>query len=137
MNHWLVKSEPEAFSWQDCLRDGKAIWDGVRNYTARNNLVAMKKGDLVFFYHSVTGKEVVGLAQVGREAFPDPTDTTGKWMAVELLPVVSLNKPVTLQAVRDTPALHQLWLVRQPRLSVMPVSQPEFDTLMSMSDTKL
>ena len=111
MNYWMVKQEPEAYSWGDFVKDGKTDWTGVRNFQARNNLKAMKKGDKVLFYHSVTGKEVVGIAEVSKEAFPDPTDE--KWVATELKPVKPLKKPVTLAQIKGNLALANIKLVRQ------------------------
>ena len=107
-NHWLVKQEPEAYSWNDFVREGVTIWTGVRNYAARNNLRAMRKGDAVFYYHSVSEKAVVGLAQVTREAFPDPTAEDGDWSAVELKPVKPLKKPVTLEQMKVEPKLREI-----------------------------
>ncbi len=105
--HWLVKSEPSAYSWADLVRDGKTSWTGVRNFTARNNLRAMQPGDAVLFYHSVTGKEIVGLAEVQRAAYPDATATEGDWSAVDLVPQKALKNPVTLEAVKKNPALQR------------------------------
>jgi predicted RNA-binding protein with PUA-like domain len=130
MAYWLVKQEPSAFSWADFTRDGKAIWDGVRNYQARNNLAAMGKGEFVLFYHSVEGKEVMGIAKVARTAFPDPTDE--KWVAVELKPVAPLKTPVKLEAIKAEPKLAGIALLRQSRLSVMPLAEDEFMTLVRM-----
>lgn len=131
MNYWMVKQEPEAYSWDDFVKDGKTNWTGVRNFQARNNLKAMKKGDRVLFYHSVTGKEVVGIAEVSKEAFPDPTDE--KWVATELKPVKPLKKPVRLMQIKENLALANIKLVRQSQLSVMPLSKDEYDEIVSMS----
>ena len=131
MNYWMVKQEPEAYSWGDFVKDGKTDWTGVRNFQARNNLKAMKKGDKVLFYHSVTGKEVVGIAEVSKEAFPDPTDE--KWVATELKPVKPLKKPVTLAQIKGNLALANIKLVRQSQLSVMPLSKDEYEEIISMS----
>ncbi|KXK03278.1 MAG: EVE domain protein [Acidobacteria bacterium OLB17] len=131
MNYWLVKQEPTAYSWDDLVKDGATDWTGVRNFKARNHLSEMKKGDKVFFYHSVVGKEVVGIAQVSREAFPDPTDE--KWIAVEIKPVKALKKPVGLDQIKANKALANIYLVRQPRFSVMPLTKDEFDEILSMS----
>src|SRR3954470_1784746 len=117
MNYWMVKQEPEAYSWDDFVKDGKTDWTGVRNFQARNNLRAMKKGDKVLFYHSVTGKEVVGIAVVSKETFPDPTDE--KWSAVELQPSKPLKNPVSLADIKANLALADLKLVRQSQLSVL------------------
>jgi predicted RNA-binding protein with PUA-like domain len=131
MNYWMVKQEPEAYSWDDFVKDGATDWTGVRNFQARNNLRAMKKGDRVFFYHSVTGKEVVGIAEVSKEGFPDPTDE--KWVAVELKPVKPLKKPVSLAQIKSNLALANIKLIRQSQLSVMPLSKDEFNEILSMS----
>ena len=131
MNYWLLKTEPETFSWSDLVRDKKAVWDGVRNFQARKNLKDMKKGDKVYFYHSVVGKEIVGIAEVTKEAFPDPTDTA--WHAVELKPVKALKKTVTLEAIKANKALANIYLVRQPRFSVMPLTKDEYEEILSMS----
>jgi len=131
MNYWMVKQEPTAYSWDDFVKDGKTDWTGVRNFKARNFLKEMKTGDKVFFYHSVIGKEVVGIAKVTKEAFPDPTDTA--WHAVELTPEKPLKKPVTLEAIKANKALSNIYLVRQPRFSVMPLTKDEFQEILSMS----
>src|SRR5690606_22133717 len=131
MNYWLVKQEPTAYSWDDLVKDGATDWTGVRNYTARNHLNEMKKGDKVFFYHSVVGKEVVGIAQVSRTAFPDPTDE--KWIAVEIKPVKALKQPVSLDQMKANTARANIYLVRQPRFSVMPLTKDEYDEILSMS----
>jgi predicted RNA-binding protein with PUA-like domain len=131
MNYWMVKQEPEAYSWDDFVKDGKTDWTGVRNFQARNNLREMKKGDKVLFYHSVTGKEVVGIATVTKPGFPDPTDE--KWVAVELSPAKPLKKPVSLAQIKANLALANIGLLRQSQLSVMPLSKDEFDEIVSMS----
>ena len=128
-NHWLVKQEPEAYSWDDFVRDGRTDWTGVRNFQARNNLRAMRKGDAVLFYHSVSDKAVVGIAQMTREAFPDPTAQEGDWSAVELKPVKPLKKPVTLEQIKAEPKLHGIALLRNSRLSVQPLGKAEFDLI--------
>ena len=127
----MVKQEPEAYSWDDFVKDGATDWTGVRNFQARNNLRAMKKGDKVLFYHSVTGKEVVGIATVSKSEFPDPTDE--KWVAVELKPVKPLKKPVSLAQIKANLALANIGLLRQSQLSVMQLSKDEFDEIVSMS----
>ena len=127
----MVKQEPEAYSWNDFIKDGKTDWTGVRNFQARNNLRDMKKGDKVLFYHSVTGKEVVGIAEVSKEAFPDPTDE--KWVATELKPVKPLKKPVSLAQIKENLALANIKLVRQSQLSVMPLTKDEYEEIISMS----
>jgi predicted RNA-binding protein with PUA-like domain len=135
-NYWLVKSEPEAYSWDTFVKDGKAAWTGVRNYQARNNLRAMKKGDLVFFYHSVTGKEVVGIAKVEKEAYPDPTAKEGDWSAVDLTPVKGLKKPVPLDTVKSDSLLKEMLLVRHSRISVSPVDEAQFKQVLALGETK-
>jgi predicted RNA-binding protein with PUA-like domain len=132
MNYWLVKTEPEAYSWQVFVKDGKGMWDGVRNFQARNNLKAMKIDDLVLFYHSVSSKEVVGIAKVIREHFPDPTTEDKKWVAVEMVPVQQLDKPVTLEEIKKEERLSDVKLVKQSRLSVMPLKREEFDAIVEM-----
>lgn len=131
MNYWMVKQEPDAYSWDDLVKDGKTDWTGVRNFQARNNLKEMKKGDKVLFYHSNTGKEVVGVAKVSKASFPDPTDE--KWFAVELVPDKKLKKPVGLADIKANLALAELKLIRQSQLSVLPVTKDEFEEILSMS----
>src|SRR5579875_1433116 len=126
MNHWLVKSEPEAFSWDDQVRNGVEPWTGVRNHAAKLNLQAMRKGDRAFFYHSNVGKEIVGVVEVVREAYPDPTAKEGGWVCVDVKAVGPMPKPVTLVAIKADPALAEMALVRLPRLSVMPVSAADW-----------
>ena len=130
---WLVKQEPSAYSWTDFLRDGKTAWTGVRNFTARNNLRAMRKGDAAFFYHSVTDKSVVGIAKVMREAYPDPTAKEGDWSAVDLAPEKALSRPVTLDEIKRNPKLKEMALLRLSRLSVQPVTKTQFDEIVRMS----
>lgn len=132
MRHWLLKSEPEAYSWNDLVRDGTGTWDGVRNFMARNNLRAMRQGDLALFYHSVTGKAVVGIATVVEEHFPDPTATQGDWSAVRVAPVRPLSVPVTLAMIKDEPALRDIAMLKYNRLSVVPLQQSEFDRILEM-----
>lgn len=131
MNYWMVKQEPDAYSWDDFVKDGVTDWTGVRNFQARNNLREMKKGDKVLFYHSNVGKEVVGIATVSKSHFPDPTDE--KWIAVELKPVKSFKKPVGLAAIKSNLALANIGLVRQSQLSVIRLTEDEFEEIMSMS----
>ena len=131
-NYWLVKSEPEAYSWTAFVQDGRTAWTGVRNFAARLNLRAMKKGDAVFFYHSVTDKAVVGLARVDKEAYPDPTATEGDWSCVDLVPVKPLKTPVSLGAIKQDKSLKDLPLVRQSRLSVSPLTPPQFQRLLEL-----
>jgi predicted RNA-binding protein with PUA-like domain len=130
---WLVKSEPSAYSWANLVVDGKTAWTGVRNYTARNNLRAMRKGDEVFFYHSVVGKEIVGIAKLVREAYPDPTAKEGDWSAVDLAPEKALPKPVTLDDIKRNSKLKEMALLRLSRLSVQPVTSAQFDEILRMA----
>ena len=137
MNYWLVKSEPDAYSYQDLVDEGTGMWDGVRNYTARNHLRSMKKGDLVLFYHSRQGLEVVGICKVVKEAYPDPTAEKGDWSAVDFKAVKLLKKPVPLSAIKEEPSLQEMPLVRIGRLSVMPVTEAEFKKVLEMGQTKV
>jgi len=130
---WLVKQEPSAYSWANFVADGKTPWTGVRNYTARNNLRAMRKGDAVLFYHSVTEKAVIGLARVIKEAYPDPTATEGDWSAVDLAPEKALPQPVTLEEIKRNPKLKAIALLRCSRLSVQPLAGPDFQEIVRMS----
>jgi predicted RNA-binding protein with PUA-like domain len=132
MNYWLMKSEPDVFSWDDLVKKGPSVWDGVRNYQARNNLKAMKKGDKALFYHSNIGREVVGIATITREFFPDPTIDDERWVAVEVTADKPFKKSVSLEIIKSTPALAQLKLVTHSRLSVMDVSKEEFALLRKM-----
>lgn len=135
--YWLVKQEPEAYSWGDFEKEGRTAWTGVRNFQARNNLRAMKKGDLVFFYHSVTDKAVIGLARVDREQYLDPTADEGDWSVVDLVPVKALKQPVTLEQIKADKVLRNMKLVRQSRLSVTPLTDAEFERLLQLSETKI
>lgn len=137
MNYWLVKQEPSKYSWEQFIQDKKTYWDGVRNYQARNNLKEMKKGDHILFYHSVIGKEVVGVAKVTAEAYPDPTTDDDRWVVVDLKPVVTIKNPVTLEAIKSHPDLQSIALVKQSRLSVSPLTVEEFKTILAMGDTKI
>lgn len=137
MNYWLVKSEPGEYSFDNLLTDGTTEWSGVRNYAARNNLRAMKMGDLVLFYHSVDDREVVGISKVSKEAYPDPTAETGDWSAVDLIPVCKLKNHVQLSAIKQTPELQNIALVRIGRLSVMPLEKAEFEKILAMGETSL
>ena len=136
MNYWLVKSEPAAYAWSNFLKDGRAAWTGVRNYAARLHLRAMKNGDLVCFYHSVTDKQIVGLARVDREAYADPTATEGDWSCVDLVPVKPLTQPVPLAAIKADPELQTMPLIRQSRLSVTPLTEAQFKRLLALGKTK-
>src|SRR4051812_48994410 len=129
---WLVKSEPSAYSWANLVADGKTAWTGVRNYTARNNLRTMRKGDAVFFYHSVVGKEIVGIAKVVREAYVDPTATEGDWSAVDVAPEKALATAVSLDEIKRNPKLKAMALLRLSRLSVQPVTAAEFEEIARM-----
>jgi predicted RNA-binding protein with PUA-like domain len=133
MNYWLMKTEPETFSFDDLLKDGKTHWDGVRNHQAQNNMKAMRVGDQVLIYHSVSEKAVVGIGKISKTAYPDPTAAPGeKWIAVEVQPVKKLPKPITLQTIKNTPALSDIALIRQSRLSVMPLSKNEVDQILAL-----
>lgn len=134
MNHWLVKSEPFKYSWDKFNQDGRTFWDGVRNYQARNNMKAMKEGDLVLFYHSNEGKEVVGIAKVVREFYQDPTTEDTNWVVVDLSPVETLKKTVTLEQIKKDPRLENIGLVKQGRLSVMGMKQEEFDRILELAN---
>ena len=135
--YWLVKQEPEAYSWSDLVKDGRTAWTGVRNFQARNNLRAMKKGDVVFFYHSVTDKHVIGIARVDKEHYPDSTAKEGDWSVVDLVPVKPLKRPVTLDQIKGDKVLQNMKLVRQSRLSVTPLTEAEFKRLLELSETKI
>lgn len=132
MRYWLIKSEPDAFSWQQQVVHDVEPWTGVRNYQARNNLAAMKLGDLAFFYHSVSAKEIVGVVEVVREAYPDPTADDGKWVCVDVKANGAFSSPVSLAIIKANPALAEMALLRQSRLSVAPVTKPEWDYLCQM-----
>lgn len=132
MNYWLVKSEPFKYSWDQLVKDKKTMWDGVRNYAARNNLKAMKKGDQIFFYHSNEGLAIVGIAQVVKEHYQDPTTEDTNWVVVDLKPVKALPQPVTLAAIKAEPALASMQLVRLGRLSVSAVTPEEHALILSM-----
>ena len=133
---WMVKQEPETYSWDDFMRDGRTDWTGVRNFQARNNLKQMKVGDRVLFYHSGTGKCVVGIAEVAKAAYPDPTADDPQWVAVDIKPVKPLKEVLPLAAIRYTAKLANLPLIRQSQLSVMPLTKEEFDTIVAMGSGK-
>ncbi|MBI3140083.1 MAG: EVE domain-containing protein [Sphingobacteriales bacterium] len=133
MAYWLIKSEPAVYSWEQFEKDKQTGWDGVRNYAARNHLRAMKKGDLAFFYHSNEGTEIVGIAKVAREAYPDPTTTEEAWVAVEFKPQRKLKKPVSLSQIKAEKKLATMALVRLGRLSVQPVTEEEWNIVMRMA----
>ena len=132
MNYWLVKSEPVKYSWEKFNKEGRTFWDGVRNYQARNNLREMKEGDLVLFYHSNEGKAVVGIAKVVKEFYQDPTTEDKNWVVVDLVPVESLQNPVTLEQVKADERLQNIGLVKQGRLSVMGLKDEEFDRIVEL-----
>ncbi len=134
-NFWLVKQEPSAYSWSDFLADKTTSWTGVRNFTARNNLRAMQKGDAVLFYHSVTEKAVVGIAEVTRTNYPDPTAEEGDWSAVELRAKKALRRPVTLEEIKRSRPLHEMALLRLSRLSVQPVTAAEFEEIIRLGSS--
>ncbi|MBP6302335.1 MAG: EVE domain-containing protein [Bacteroidia bacterium] len=136
MNYWLVKSEPFKYSWEQFVKDKKTFWDGVRNYQARNNLRGMKKGDLVLWYHSNEGKEIVGIAKVAKEHYQDPTTEDPNWSVVDLAPFKKLKNPVTLEQIKADKRLQNIGLVKQGRLSVMSMTAEEFDMILELSERK-
>ena len=136
MNFWLIKSEPSAYSWQQFKKDKRSGWEGVRNYAARNNLQAMKKGDLAFFYHSNEGLEIVGIAKVTKEAYPDPTTSEKAWVSVDFSPFKDMKKPVSLDQIKTDPDLKNMDLVRLSRLSVGKVTEAEFVKICDLGQTK-
>ena len=133
INYWLIKSEPSTWSWDDQVKENKTMWDGVRNYQARNNLMKMKKKDLCFFYHSVKEKQIVGIVEVVKEHYPDPTDKSGKFVVTDVKTKKKLNKSVTLSQIKDSPKLSNMLLIKQSRLSVMPLSKKEWDEIIKIS----
>ena len=133
MQYWLLKSEPDAWSWDQQVREGPSMWDGVRNYQARNNLKKMKKNDLCFFYHSVTEKSIVGIVKVVREHYPDPTDKTDRFVVVDVKTVKKLKKNVSLNQIKNNKLLENIPLIKQSRLSVMPLKKNEWDVIIKMS----
>ena len=136
MNYWLIKSEPFKYSWDQFVKDGVTFWDGVRNYQARNNLRNMKTGDLCLFYHSNEGKEVVGIAEVVKEYYQDPTTTDSNWVVVDVKPNKKLNQPVSLQMLKTDSRLTDLGLIRQPRLSVIDISEVQFNIILELANEK-
>jgi len=136
MQFWLVKQEPEAYSWAMLVKDRRTAWTGVRNFAARINLRAMKRGDLVLYYHSVSEKQIVGIARVDKEAYPDPTATEGEWVCVDLVPVNALRKPVPLDALKADAALKEMKLLKQSRLSVSPVTRDQFNRILRLAETQ-
>lgn len=135
MNYWLVKQEPEAYAWDRFVQDGRTAWTGVRNFQARNNLRAMKANDRVLYYHSVSDKQVVGVAKVAKEFYPDPTADEGDWSVVDLVPWKALKRPVTLATIKADPVLKDMPLVRQSRLSVTPLTEAQFKRVLELGAT--
>ena len=134
MKYWLLKSEPDAWSWDNQVKEGASMWDGVRNYQARNNLKEMKKNDLCFFYHSVTERSIVGIVKVVKEYYPDPTDKTGRFVVVDVKATKKLKNPVSLDQIKENNKLKNIALVKQSRLSVMPLKKTEWDIIIKMSN---
>ena len=134
MKYWLLKSEPDAWSWDNQVKEGASMWDGVRNYQARNNLKEMKKNDLCFFYHSVTERSIVGIVKVVKEYYPDPTDKTGRFVVVDVKATKKLKNPVSLDQIKETSKLKDIALVKQSRLSVMPLKKTEWEIIIKMSN---
>ena len=134
MKYWLLKSEPDAWSWDNQVKEGASMWDGVRNYQARNNLKEMKKNDLCFFYHSVTEKSIVGIVKVVKEYYPDPTDKTDRFVVVDVKATKKLKNPVSLDQIKENDKLKNIALVKQSRLSVMPLKKTEWDIIIKMSN---
>ncbi len=141
MNYWLIKSEPNEYSWDDLVKDGKSVWTGIRNYRARNNLKLMKEGDLAFFYHSNIGKEIVGVAKVVKEFYEDPTEKidrslcVGQWVAVDFAPVKKLKRSVTLEEIKSNSKFKEMELVKISRLSVSVVTKSEWEDVLKLSET--
>ena len=133
MKYWLLKSEPDAWSWDNQVKEGASMWDGVRNYQARNNLKEMKKNDLCFFYHSVTERSIVGIVKVVKEYYPDPTDKTGRFDVVDVVATKKLKNPVSLDQIKENKKLKDIALLKQSRLSVMPLKKIEWETVLKMS----
>tara|TARA_Y100000768_G_scaffold358946_1_gene315096 strand:+ start:302 stop:718 length:417 start_codon:yes stop_codon:yes gene_type:complete len=134
MQYWLLKSEPETWSWDDQVNEGPSMWDGVRNYQARNNLKKMIKGDLGFFYHSVKEKSIIGIIKIVKEYYPDPTDSSGKFVVVDVLAMDKLRNPVSLDQIKQTKKLKNIALIKQSRLSVMPISKIEWEVILNLSE---
>ena len=134
MKYWLLKSEPDAWSWDNQVKEGASMWDGVRNYQARNNLKEMKKNDLCFFYHSVTERSIVGIVKVVKEYYPDPTDKTGRFVVVDVKATKKLKNPVSLDQIKENGKLQDIALVKQSRLSVMPLKKTEWEIIIKMSN---
>ena len=136
VNYWLLKSEPSTWSWEDQVKAGVEMWDGVRNYQARNNLMRMKKKDLCFFYHSVSEKSIIGIVEVVKEHYPDPTDKTGKFVVTDVKTKKRLKKAVSLEEIKSKPKLSNMALIKQSRLSVMPLTKIEWETIIKISEKK-
>lgn len=136
MHYWLVKSEPGEYSWEDFSKDGSAVWDGVRNFQARNNLRKMKQGDLLLYYHSGEGQEVVGIVKVTKESYPDPTTIDARWVAINLEPVKRLPYPIKLSQIKAAKGLQNTALVRQSRLSVVPLKRSQFKIIVQLGSHK-
>ena len=134
ISYWLLKSEPSSWSWNNQVKDKVTMWDGVRNYQARNNLMKMKKKDLCFFYHSVSEKKIIGIVEVVREHYPDPTDKTGRFVVTDVKAIKKLKRPVSLEKIKSTPKLVNIALIKQSRLSVMPLKKTEWDTIIKISE---
>ena len=134
IKYWLLKSEPNAWSWENQVKEGASMWDGVRNYQARNNLKEMKKNDLCFFYHSVTERSIIGIVKVVKEYYPDPTDKTGRFVVVDVKATRKLKNPVSLDQIKENNRLQDIALVKQSRLSVMPLKKTEWDIIIKMSN---
>ena len=137
MKYWLLKSEPDAWSWDNQVKEGASMWDGVRNYQARNNLKEMKKNDLCFFYHSVTEKSIIGIVKVVKEHYPDPTDKKNKFVVVDVKAIKKLKHPVSLEEIKNNKKLKNIALIKQSRLSVMPVTKPEWNEILKISNNLL
>jgi predicted RNA-binding protein with PUA-like domain len=137
MNYWLIKSEPFKYSWEQLNKDKKTFWDGVRNYAARNNLKSMKKGDLLFFYHSNEGLEIVGIAELVKEFYQDPTTNDPTWVAVDVKPKKALKKPVTLSQIKKDKRLSSMQIIKLSRLSVSAVTEDEFNIILELAETSL
>tara|TARA_B100000674_G_C37776858_1_gene885282 strand:+ start:514 stop:936 length:423 start_codon:yes stop_codon:yes gene_type:complete len=135
--YWLIKSEPNEWSWDDQVKEGQSMWDGVRNYQARNNLKKMKIHDYCFFYHSVNEKSIIGIVEVVKTHYPDPTDKQKKFVVVDVKPIRKLNNPVSLKQIKENKKLLNIALVKQSRLSVMPIEKEEWDLIIKLSNTKI
>jgi predicted RNA-binding protein with PUA-like domain len=134
VNYWLLKSEPSTWSWDDQVKAGVEMWDGVRNYQARNNLIKMKKKDLCLFYHSVSEKLIIGIVEVVKEHYPDPTDKTGRFVVTDVRTKKKLKRPISLEEIKSSPKLSNMTLIKQSRLSVMPLTKSEWETIIKMSE---